>query len=114
MDTVTFRRTVGALAQHNGFAKAKSRWFRVSPETTIALELQRSGYGMKYYLNVMVWIQGFGNRAYDLNELSTNAGHLFRREPPEFSDVLDLETSLHDATRQGKLETLSSLRQPDC
>ena len=108
METATFRRTVDALAQHIGFSRIKSVWFRVGAETIIGLELQRSGYGgRQYYLNVKVWIQGINNRTYTVSELSSrDSGHVFRREPREFSAVLDLESSLDDATREGKLEEL--------
>jgi hypothetical protein len=108
MDTATFRRTVDALAQRNGFARVKSVWFRVGAETIIGLDLQRSGYGgRRYYLNLKVWIQGINNRTYTIAELShRDSGHVFRREPPEYSDVLDLESSLDDAPREAKLEEL--------
>jgi hypothetical protein len=108
MDTATFRRTVDALAQRSGFSRVKSVWFRVGAETIIALELQRSGYGgRKYYLNVKVWIQGIDNRVYTVDDLSSrDSGHVFRREPPEFSAVLDLESPLDDATREVKLDEL--------
>ena len=108
METASFRSAVDALAQRNGFSRVKSAWFRVGEETIIGLELQRSGYGgRKYYLNVKVWIQGIGNRRYAVRELSArDSGHVFRREPPEFSAVLDLESSLDDAAREGKLEEL--------
>ena len=108
METAAFRRTVDALAQRDGFSRLKSAWFRVGAETIIGLGLQRSGYGgRRYYLNLKVWIQGIDNRAYTVGELSArDSGHVFRREPPEFSAVLDLESSLDDATREGKLEEL--------
>ena len=108
METATFRHTVDALAQRAGFSRVKFAWFRGSAETIIGLDLQRSGYGgRKYCLNVKVWIQGIDGRVYTVGELSSrDSGHVFRREPPECSAVLDLESSLDDATREGKLEEL--------
>ena len=102
------RRTVDGIAQRHGFARVKSAWFRVGPETIVGLELQRSGYGGgKYYLNLKVWIQGIDNREYTVGELSArDSGHVFRREPPEFSAALDLASSLDDAAREGRLEEL--------
>jgi hypothetical protein len=107
MEAATFRRTVDALAQRGGFSRVKSAWFRVGAETIIGLALQRSGYGGKrYHLNVKAWIQGLDG-AYTVGELSSrDSGHVFRREPVEFSAVFDLENSLDDATRKAKLEEL--------
>ncbi len=83
-------------------------WFRVGAETIVGLELQRSGYGgRQYYLNVKAWIQGMNNRTYSVDDLpATDLGHVFRREPPEFSAVLDLDSPLNDATRAAKLDEL--------
>ena len=108
METAAFRRTVDGLAQRDGFSRARSGWFRVRAETIIGLELQRSGYGGRsYYLNLKVWIQGIDNRMYSVGELSArDSAHVFRREPPEFSNALDLTSSLDDAARESKLEEL--------
>jgi hypothetical protein len=85
----------------------KSAWLRVTSESIIAIDLQRSSYGRIYYLNFRVWVQGLWNRAYTVDdELLRDTGDIFRREPPEFSEALDLESSLDPIARKRRLEEL--------
>jgi hypothetical protein len=44
------------LCKSGGFIKRSSTWFRRSPETTIGLNLQKSQYEPKYFLNIGIWI----------------------------------------------------------
>jgi hypothetical protein len=106
MDSQSLRDMFGVLAEQGGYSKLKSSWFRVNPETVIALDLQKSSYSSLHYLNIRVWIKGFWTRTRDIEELLVESGDIFRREPPEFSQALDLENSMDPAGRQAMIEQL--------
>jgi hypothetical protein len=107
METKEFRKLLGELAEQSGFSPANSAWLRVTPETIVAVDLQRSAYSQRYYLNFRVWVQGFWNRSCSVSdELLRDTGDIFRREPPEFSDVFDLENSIDPSARKLRREEL--------
>ena len=106
MEPSKLRRVIDALASEGGFSKTRSIWFRVTPETIVGLGLQRSGYSQLYYLNLNVWIQGLWNRSYSVSEVVGETGHIFRREPPEFSDAFDLDNDIKPSVREARIQEL--------
>lgn len=40
-----------------GFEKRKGTWYLRTPETILVLDLQKSQYSRRYYVNVGVWLQ---------------------------------------------------------
>lgn len=106
MDSQSLRVMFGALAEQAGYSTHESIWFRVSLETVVALDLQKSSYSRMHYLNIRVWINGSWTRTRGIDELLVESGDIFRREPPEFSAALDLENSIDPPDRRAMLEQL--------
>src|SRR5262245_40815130 len=106
MDSSKLRRLISELATQGGFSKTKSAWFRVTPETIVGLDLQRSGYSRLYFLNLKVWVQSLWDDRYSASDLIGETGHIFRREPREFSDALDLENEFPPGIREARIEEL--------
>src|SRR5687768_13055135 len=101
MQAREFRKLFGELARRNGFSQANSAWVRVTPETIVAIDLQRSSHSRHYYLNFRVWVQGLWSRSCSVGEkLLRDTGDIFRQEPPEFSQAFDLESSLDPIVRR--------------
>jgi hypothetical protein len=115
METQESRRSFDALARQSGFARARgANWVRQSPETVVAINLQRSNYGRSYYVNFKVWMQGFAGRTYVVdNDLLSGTGHIFRRTPRDYEAALDLESELAQVDRLASLaEMFSTLLAP--
>lgn len=106
METAAFRKLIDVLARRHGFTKTKASWLRDMPDILFALELQRSAYGRQYYLNIKVWLKDLLGQAYKVGEIPKDSGHIFRREAPEFSEALDLESPLTESARNVRLNAL--------
>jgi len=70
-------------------------------------------YSNLYYLNIKIFIKGAFSDEYEERELKmhkrlvkTDGGHLFRREPKEFSPALNLENDLIENDRSDILSKL--------
>lgn len=110
MDSKEFKTVFGDVAKANGFSKAFGGWLKESIECITVLDLQKSNFGDYYELNIKIYIQGmFGNKYQKSKELvKKDTGDVFRRQPNEFNDVLDFDTSMDDENRKERLEILFS------
>ena len=107
MDATEFRNAFGRLAQQNGFLSRHGAWWQQTPESILALELQRSSYGRQYLLNVKVWLQGLGSQVYTPSRNTLReVGHIFRREPTKFSTSLDLDNEFEASARLAQLDEM--------
>lgn len=107
MGTKDFREFFKGLAKRNGFEPLFGGWFKESPESIVALFLQKSNFGNNYYLNIKVFIQGsFGIHYQKTKDLKFVTSDILRRQPNEYNDVFDLEVPLDDAFRKERLEEL--------
>jgi len=113
MDKVDFKGLFGNIAKQHGFERSFGGWFRDYSESIVVLDLQRSNYSNLYYLNIKIFIKGAFSDEYEERELKmhkrlvkTDGGHLFRREPKEFSPALNLENDLIENDRSDILSKL--------
>jgi hypothetical protein len=111
MSNVEFKKMFGNLAKLHGFERAFGGWFRESDECILVLDLQRSNYSNLYYLNIKLYVRGmftdeYGELKLDKGLVRSDVGHIFRREPKEFSTALDLENDLADTDREESLTKL--------
>jgi len=93
MNSKEFKNIFNSVAREYGFEKAFGGWFKESQECILVLDLQKSNYSDYYYLNIKIFVQGaFGNHYVKSKYLVKNdTGDVFRRQPKEFSDVLNFE-----------------------
>lgn len=110
MDSKEFKNIFDQTAQRNGFEKAFGGWFNESPECIVVLDLQKSNYGDYYELNIKIFVQGmFGNNYTKSKDLvKKHTGDIFTRQPNNYKDVLDFDTSMDDVKRKERLESLFS------
>ena len=108
METKEFKAIFGKIAKDNGFKYLYGGWYKENEDCIIVLELQRSYYSRLYYLNIKIYIRGVFGEAENVNKyiIKNGMGHLFTRQPNEYSDCFDLETSLDDDVRRVRLEEL--------
>ncbi|MDR1682139.1 MAG: DUF4304 domain-containing protein [Candidatus Symbiothrix sp.] len=110
MDSKEFKNIFDTVAKANDFEKAFGGWFKESSECIIVLDLQKSNFGDYYELNIKIFVQGiFGNKYVKSKDLvKKHTGDIFTRQPNDYKDVLDFDTSMDDEKRKEKLESLFS------
>lgn len=110
MDSKEFKKVFGEVAKSTGFESAFGGWFRESAESIIVLDLQKSNYGDYYEMNIKVYVQGMFGNNYTRNKdlVKKDTGDIFRRQPPEYKDVLDFDTPVDDEKRRERLAKLFS------
>ena len=108
MENKDFKKLFNDVARSHGFESAFSGWFKESNECIVVLDLQKSGYGNYYELNIKTYIQGvFGRHYYKCKDLvKKEIGNIFLRQPKEYNDVLDLDSPMDYNFRRGRLEEL--------
>jgi hypothetical protein len=108
MESKEFKKLFDTIARHHGFELHFGGWFKESNECIVVLDLQKSGYGNYFELNIKTYIQGvFGNH-YRINKdlVKKDTGDIFTRQPKEYNEVLDLDSLLDANTRKQRLEAL--------
>jgi uncharacterized protein DUF4304 len=92
------------FGKSSGCTKKSGSWYRRSSETIVVLNLQKSQYAMRYYVNVAVWLLALG----DTDAPKENKCHVRTRltklVPRELEDrvneLLDLATPIDDMSRR--------------
>ncbi|HNA61579.1 MAG TPA: DUF4304 domain-containing protein [Rhabdochlamydiaceae bacterium] len=108
MNSKEFKALFNRVAEAYGFKACFGGWYKESKECIVVLDLQKSGYGNYYELNIKTYIQGvFGNH-YEISKdlVKKDMGDIFTRQPTEYNDILDLDSPLGSEFRQQKLEGL--------
>lgn len=102
MESIELKKEFDFLAKANGFEKDFEGWFKISNETILVIELQKSNFGNMYYVNIKLFIQGvFGNIYKKCKRLvKIDVGNIFFRVPDKYSCFLDLEAPLDDQERK--------------
>jgi len=104
MSYVEFKKMFGSVGKLHGFERLFGGWLRQSDECIVVLDLQRSNYSNLYYLNIKLYVRGifaseYGDVKLKKSMVKSDVGHIFRREPKEFSAAFDLENDLEEAER---------------
>lgn len=108
MESKEFKSLFDKIAKAHGYEKAFSGWFKESAECIAVLDLQKSNFGNYYELNIKIFIRGvFGNRyTKDKKLVKRDTGDIFTRQPEDFKDVLDFDTSMDSDKRKQGIEAL--------
>lgn len=94
-------------ARASGFESRRGYWLLKSDECFVTLDLQQSRFGPYFEMNLKVFVQGlFGQRHLDSPKLAKNTGDIFRRHPPAFADVFNLENKFSDEVRDARMHEL--------
>ena len=108
MESKDLKKVIGEVAKRNCFKLVNSNWVKESEETIMVLNLQKSNFSNKYYLNIRVFIKGLFDKFIKIDKtvLKNDTGDVFRRTPPEFDPVLDLENDIELSLRIEEIEKL--------
>ena len=108
MNNIEFKELFAQVAKEKGLSKAFGRWFCESEESIIVLNLEKSNFNNSYYLDIKIFIQGLFNSYYDKSKhlFKNDTGDVFRRQPPEYNYLFDLN---YDMTHNQRCEVLNEL-----
>lgn len=103
------------LARANGFEKKAGSWYLRRDETILVLNLQKSNYGGRYYLNVAVWLRELGDETAPKEQnchIRTRLGRLVV-DPDVIDRLLDNEwAEIHPATDSEFVSVMSAALGP--
>jgi len=110
MDNKEFKQILNCTACKEGFKAAFGGWFRESNDCIVTLDLQKSGYGNYYYVNIKIYIHGVFNSHYSIcKEIVKNDLGAFSTRPPKlYENILNLDLQMEDDERKLQLQTLFS------
>jgi hypothetical protein len=107
MESKEFKKIFNEVATNYGFEAAFGGWFKESDECIAAMYLQKSNYGNYYELNIKIFIQGiFGNQYKKTKDLKYSKSAILARQPKEFQEAFDLDSSIESAARRTILQHL--------
>lgn len=79
----------GFVLDH-GYSKRSGSWYRTQRETVAVMNLQRSNYSPRYFINVALWLSVFGPEPYPKEHVC----HIRTRLERLFDDAAQLEAAL--------------------
>lgn len=95
------------FAKAAGCSKKSGSWYLRSPETIVVLNLQKSQYGLQYYVNVALWLRALGEMDAPKENKCQIRTRLTRLVPADLEKrltaLLDLDSDLDEASRHEEL-----------
>lgn len=100
------QQTFDAYAKRHDFTKKSGSWYLRRPETILVLNLQKSQYASRYYVNVAIWLLPLEEADFPKPwkcHLSTRLDALAEGESDQINSLLDLTQPIPDLERSAKL-----------
>lgn len=88
MDKTDFKKGVGSVLKTAGFASKSGSWYLSGRESIVVVNIQKSDFDEKFYLNFGVWLRSLG----DADFPSESKCHLQARLTalfPEYAETID-------------------------
>lgn len=102
--------TYDEFGKESGCSKKAGSWYRRSAETIVVLNLQKSQYGLQYYVNVGLWLLGLDQVETPKERHCPIRTRLTRLVPlaieARLTTLLDLQSPIDDALRREELLAL--------
>lgn len=115
MDKTELQTAIDVKLRVHGFRRRNSTWYRVSQTGTEVIDLQKSLYGMQFYVNVAIVPKGMEVRGKDWPmerecPIRVRYAAAFPQDKSDIDRVLNLEyDGLGDHERRGGINELMSL-----
>jgi Domain of unknown function (DUF4304) len=101
------QRTFDEFGNAAGATKKSGSWFRRGPETIVVLNLQKSDYGDRYFVNVALWLLPLGPASApkeNVCHIRSRLSQLVPREMEEqVNELFDLNIPIDAASRRERL-----------
>lgn len=97
MDKANFKKGIDSVLKSAGFVGKSGSWFLGGGDATVVLNLQKSDFDEKYYVNFGVWLKSFGSVAFP----SENKCHIQARLTslfPDHAEVIDRASKMGSST----------------
>lgn len=108
MENRDFKSLFGSVAKAHGFAAANGVWYRETAVALLVLHLQKSNYGNYFDLNIKLFLgctRSTSPVAFK-SLVKSHSGDVFRRQPPAYRDVFDLDTEVSAVDRSESLDRM--------
>ena len=86
IDKKTFKKTIAIPFQKAGFVKKGQSWYLDGNDALIVINLQKSNWGERYYINMGIWLKAFGEASFP----QFNHCHLYYRVENFFPENREL------------------------
>lgn len=94
MEKTDFKKTFGDTLKVAGFEKKGATWFKTGGDSTVLLNIQKSDFDEKYYVNFGLWLKALGDIAFP----PENKCHIQARLTslfPERADIIERACKLN-------------------
>ncbi len=102
--------TFDEFGKASGYSKESGSWYRRRAETIVVLNLQKSQYALRYYVNVALWLLALGQSEAPKEHHCHVRTRLDDLVPPamegRLTELLDLESLIDEETRREELLAL--------
>lgn len=68
IDKKAFKKTFGAPLEDAGYFKRGQSWYLNGEDTIIVVNLQKSDWGERYYINIGLWLKKLGEPIYPIGQ----------------------------------------------
>jgi hypothetical protein len=89
-----------------GFSKKNGSWYRTTDEVITVVDLQKSQYGLQYYVNLALWLRPLGEAKTPKEQVChvrTRLSRLVGTKEGQLSKLLDLDVPMPESERAEKL-----------
>ena len=89
-----------------GFSKNIGSWYRITDDVITVVELQKSQYGLQYYVNIALWLRPLGEASTPKEQVChvrTRLSRLVGSEEGQLEALLDLDVPMPEGQRARKL-----------
>ncbi|PNI09774.1 hypothetical protein CXX84_05975 [Arthrobacter sp. AFG7.2] len=100
--------TIDDFMKSAGFSKKSGSWYRTTDEVITVVELQKSQYGLQYFVNIGLWLRPLGKATAPKEQVChvrTRLSGLVGNEEGQLEALLDLGVPTPDSERAEKLTT---------
>jgi hypothetical protein len=100
------QRTFDDFGKKAGYTKRSGSWYKKGADAILVLNLQKSQYGPKYFVNVALWLLAVESAEYPKEHkchVRIRLTQLLRGQEPNISRLLDLDQPFSDPNRANQL-----------
>jgi hypothetical protein len=100
--------TFDGFMKDAGFSKKSGSWYGVNDEVITVVELQKSQYGLQYYVNLALWLRSLGEAKTPKEQachVRTRLSRIVGSEEGRLSALLDLDVPMPDTVRAENLQS---------
>jgi len=94
IDKKDIKKALGEVFQEVGFLHKGQSWFLTGSDSIVVINLQKSDFDKKYYINIGVWLKRFGDVSFPKENqchIQTRLTSLFNEHASLIEDACSLE-----------------------